>query len=220
MSTDSPVVHLVNLHRLVAIIRLDDLANAEKISRALMAGGIVLQEFTLTNPAALEVVSALRERIPEFQSGAAAIGLGSVRNVSEAVQALRSGAQFVVTPTLQLDVLKVCRAAQIPVMPGAYTPTEIATAWDNGASFVKVFPARSLGPAYIKDVLAPMPYLKLMPTGGIDVENMDTYFKNGASAVGVGGNLIDARAVAAGDWEQVSQVASRYAQAAKVSHPK
>ncbi len=220
MTMENEVLELVKRFRLVAIIRLDELGQAEKISRALLAGGIALQEYTLTNPAALQVIADLRARVREFQSGEAAIGLGSVRNMTEAIHAQRCGAQFVVTPTLQLDVVRACRAANVPVMPGAYTPTEIVTAWDSGASFVKVFPARSLGPSYIKDVLAPMPYLKLMPTGGIDVENMSTYFKHGAAAVGVGGNLIDAQAVAAGNWDQVSSVASRYAQAAKATDSK
>ena len=99
-------------------------------------------------------------------------------------------------------------------MPGAYTPTEIATAWEAGATFVKVFPARNLGPSYIKDLLGPMPYLKLMPTGGIDLNNMPAYFMAGAAAVGIGGNIIDAQAVAEQDWPRLTAAAKIYAECA------
>lgn len=210
----SAITDLVQQHRLVGIVRLDDLSKAVELSRALLDGGILIQEFTLTNPDALAVIRDLLAKIPEFSTGRAAIGVGSVRTTAEANQALASGAQYVVTPTTQPEIIEICRAAKIPIMPGAYTPTEIATAWQCGASFVKVFPARNLGPAYIKDVLAPMPYLKLMPTGGIDLDNMSSYFKSGAAAVGVGGNLIDASAVKSGNWDQVARTARQYAQAA------
>ncbi len=213
-----PVLELTRYNRLVAIIRLDDLTNAVEISQALLDGGVLIQEFTLTNPAALEAIAAVRAKIRAFTDGSAAIGLGSVRNLTEARQALECGAQFVVTPILSIDVIECCRAADTPVMPGAFTPTEIHTAWRAGASMVKVFPARNLGPSYIKDVLAPMPYLHLMPTGGIDLNNMQSYFDCGAKAVGVGGNIIDAHAVKTHDWPRLTEVAKAYADRARQSH--
>jgi 2-dehydro-3-deoxyphosphogluconate aldolase / (4S)-4-hydroxy-2-oxoglutarate aldolase len=214
MDNYEKIKNLVARHRLVAIIRLDDLSNAVEISQALLDGGVYLQEYTLSNPAALDAIRTVRKQLPVFDSDEAAIGLGSVRNLNEAEQALDCGAQFIVTPITKVAVIERCRAANVPIMPGAYTPTEIAAAWDAGATFVKVFPARNLGPGYIKDVLAPMPYLKLMPTGGIDLNNMSAYFSAGASAVGIGGSIIDAQAVANKDWARLAAAAKLYADCA------
>jgi 2-dehydro-3-deoxyphosphogluconate aldolase / (4S)-4-hydroxy-2-oxoglutarate aldolase len=210
------VLELIAKTRLVAIIRLDDLSQAVKLSKALLAGGIVAQEFTLSNPKALDALSEVKAALSEFSNARAVIGLGSVRNVDEAHAAIKAGAQFVVTPITKLEVIEVCKNAGIPIMPGAFTPTEIATAHAAGADIVKVFPARALGVSYIKDVLAPMPYLKLMPTGGVDLENMASFFKAGAVSVGVGGNLLDKKAIEAGDWKKISAIAKQYAEAARV----
>jgi 2-dehydro-3-deoxyphosphogluconate aldolase/(4S)-4-hydroxy-2-oxoglutarate aldolase len=215
MIMKSMVLELLTKTRLVAIIRLDDLSQAVTLSKALLAGGVVAQEFTLSNPKALEALSEAKAALAEFSSGQAVIGLGSVRNVDEAQAAIKAGAHFVVTPITKLEVIELCKNAGVPIMPGAFTPTEIAAAHDAGADIVKVFPARTLGAGYIKDVLAPMPYLKLMPTGGIDLENMASFFKAGAVSVGVGGNLLDKKAIEAGDWEKVSSVARQYAEAAR-----
>jgi 2-dehydro-3-deoxyphosphogluconate aldolase / (4S)-4-hydroxy-2-oxoglutarate aldolase len=215
MPMKSKVLEIVSATRLVAIIRLDDLSQAIHLSKALLAGGVIAQEFTLSNPKALDALSEVKAALSEFSKGQAAIGLGSVRNVDEARSAIKAGAQFVVTPITKLDVIEVCKNADIPIMPGAFTPTEIATAHEAGADVVKVFPARALGPNYIKDVLAPMPYLRLMPTGGVDLENMASFFKAGAVSVGVGGNLLDKKAIEAGDWEKVSSIAKQYAEVAK-----
>ncbi len=214
MDNAHKITKLVAQHRLVAIVRLDDLSSAVEISKALLDGGVYLQEYTLSNPAALDAIRAVRAQLPIFETDQAAIGLGSVRSVAEAEQAFESGAQFIVTPIMLLDVIARCRSANVPIMPGAFTPTEIATAWHAGATFVKVFPARTLGPGYIKDVLAPLPYLRLMPTGGVDLNNMPSYFAAGASAVGVGGNIIDTQAVAKKDWDRLAQAARAYADCA------
>jgi 2-dehydro-3-deoxyphosphogluconate aldolase / (4S)-4-hydroxy-2-oxoglutarate aldolase len=212
----SHVLELIAKTRLVAIIRLDDLSQAVNLSKALLDGGVVAQEFTLSNPKALDALSEVKVALSEFSDRQATIGLGSVRNVDEAHAAIKAGAQFVVTPITKLEVIEVCKNAGVPIMPGAFTPTEIAAAHDAGADVVKVFPARTLGAGYIKDVLAPMPYLKLMPTGGVDLENMASFFKAGAVSVGVGGNLLDKKAIEAGDWEKVSEIARQYAEAASV----
>ncbi len=211
----SRVLDIVAKTRLVAIIRLDDLSQAVALSKAFLAGGVIAQEFTLSNPKALDAIAEVKAALPEFSNGQATIGLGSVRNIDEAHAAIKAGAQFVVTPITKLEVIEVCKNAGIPIMPGAFTPTEIATAYDAGADVVKVFPARTLGAGYIKDVLAPMPYLKLMPTGGIDLENMASFFKAGAVSVGVGGNLLDKKAIEANDWQKVSAIARQYAEAAR-----
>jgi 2-dehydro-3-deoxyphosphogluconate aldolase / (4S)-4-hydroxy-2-oxoglutarate aldolase len=209
------VLELVSKTRLVAIIRLEDLSQAVQLSKALLAGGVIAQEFTLSNPQALGALAEAKAAVSEFSNGQATIGLGSVRTVDEAQAAIKEGAQFVVTPIMKVDIIEVCKKAGVPVMPGAFTPTEIATAHEAGADVVKVFPARALGPNYIKDVLAPMPYLKLMPTGGVDLENMASFFKAGAVAVGVGGNLLHKKSIEASDWEKVSSIAKQYADRAR-----
>lgn len=207
----STVVDLITRARIVAIIRLDDLSAAVELSRALLQGGIVAQEFTLTNPQALKALSQVREVIAEFRDGRAALGVGSVRNLTEAQAAIDAGAQFLVTPTLRMEVIRLAVERGVPIMPGAFTPTEIATAWEAGAAAVKIFPARHLGPAFIKDVLAPMPTLKLMPTGGVNLDNMLEYLRNGAVAVGIGNQLLDTQAIARGDWGAITSVAQQYA---------
>ncbi len=204
-------LQLIQASRLVAIIRLTDLTNAVSLSRALLCAGIVAQEFTLTNPRALDAVRAVLQQIEEFSNGAATIGVGSVRTEQQAKDSIDSGAQFLVSPVVLPRVTAYCVDVSVPMFSGAFTPTEIASAWDSGASIVKVFPARGLGADYIKDVLAPMPELKLMPTGGIDLNNMQDYFRAGATAVGIGGNLLNTRAIHECNWEQVTATARQYA---------
>jgi 2-dehydro-3-deoxyphosphogluconate aldolase / (4S)-4-hydroxy-2-oxoglutarate aldolase len=211
---DNWPLSLVELKRLVAIIRLDDLSQAVNISRTLLLGGIAVQEFTLTNPSAIEAIARVRREIADFSSGHTAVGVGSVRSVEQAQAAISAGAQFVVTPTTNTEIIRYCVEQKVCVMPGAMTPTEILTAWMAGADVVKIFPARTLGPTYIGDVLAPLPELRLMPTGGVDLQNMQGYFEAGAFAVGVGGKLLDKQAIAAGDWSRVQSTASEYACAA------
>lgn len=201
--------------RLIAIIRLEDLTHATELSRALLDGGIVLQEYTLTNPRALDALSAVRSAIPAFQNGTAAIGIGSIRTEQQSRDAISAGAQFLVTPTLNPAVIECCNSHSIPIASGAMTPTEILHAWELGSDIVKLFPARGLGPDYIRDCLAPLPDIRLLPTGGIDLTNMQAYLQAGAAGVGVGGNLIDQQALANQDWRQLSEVARRYTEAAK-----
>ena len=201
--------------RLVAILRLDDLSTATQIAEALFHGGIRALEFTLTNAMTPKVVRTLRKENQAIQSGDAVLGIGSVRNVDEAKLAIDAGAQFVVSPITSVPIIDYCRKNKIVVCPGAYTPTEIAMSWDAGADMVKVFPARNLGANYIRDVLAPMPYLKLMPTGGVDLNNMASYFAAGAVAVGIGSQLLDPTSIRNQDWDDISRTASSYMRACK-----
>lgn len=212
MKSKAEVLQLIERTRIVAIVRLNDLTQAIAISRALAQGGIVAQEFTLTNPDALRVIEPV-QRALAADGLDAVVGIGSVRNLDEANAAIAVGAEFVVSPITRPDIIGQCRQAEVAVMPGAYTPTEIAQAWECGADVVKVFPARQLGPGYIKDVLAPMPYLKLMPTGGVDLTNIATFLQAGAVALGIGGNLIDPQAIRIGDWAAIIGVAKKYSDA-------
>ena len=135
------VLNLIGQHKLIAIVRLDDLSTALDLSRALLASGLRAIEFTLSNPAAIEAMSTVKDTLPEFKRGEAVIGIGTVLSPDQARAAIAAGAQFVVSPTVNFATIEVCKQAQVAVVPGAFTPTEILTAWDAGASAVKVFPA-------------------------------------------------------------------------------
>lgn len=207
---DNPVMKVIKRHKLVAIIRLPDLTHGISITRALLAGGVRAVEFTMTSPDAPRAIANVLAAMPEFSKGEAVIGAGSVNEPHMVDIALEAGAQFIVAPTIKPAVIEAAQSAGVPVMPGAYTPTEIETAWEMGVDVVKVFPARNLGPDYIKDVLAPLPHLRLMPTGGVDVNNIGAYVKNGAFAVGVGSGLVDKSINAAKDWKAVVSAAKQF----------
>ncbi len=200
--------------RLVAIVRLDDLSTASLLVRALLEGGIRAIELTLTNPHAPKVVRELLRCLPEFELGDATLGMGSIRTVEEAKLAIDSGAQFLVAPIFCPKVVEHCKAQKVAIFPGALTPSEIYSAWQAGADAVKVFPVKSFGPGYIRDVLAPMPFLKLMPTGGVQVDNLASYLAAGAVAVGVGGSLVDAQRISQGEWSAITLEARRFTDAA------
>ena len=200
--------------RLIAIIRQDDLSFARETAFALTQAGVEVQEFTLTNPKSLEIIKRLRQ---DSSFSTTAIGAGSVRSLDEAKAAIAAGAQFLVTPITQLEVITHAVRAQIPIFPGAFTPSEIHAAHLAGATAVKVFPATTLGPNYIKDVLAPMPYLKLVPTGGVSLSNIAEFLQKGAFAVGIGSHILDKQALETQDWAALSHHARAFAEAARRS---
>jgi 2-dehydro-3-deoxyphosphogluconate aldolase/(4S)-4-hydroxy-2-oxoglutarate aldolase len=197
------ILDAIAASRLVAIVRLERYDRAVEIARALLAGGISALEFTLTGAGAHGAIGACREALGD----AAQIGVGSVLSPGDAEAAIDAGAQFVVTPALRLAVIAACVARGAPILCGALTPTEALAAHDAGADMVKIFPARIGGPQYIKDILAPLPFLKLVPTGGVSAENARAYLDAGAVAVGIGGNLIAAAAVVANDWGRIEAAA-------------
>ncbi len=209
------VVQIVTQSRLVAIVRLDDLSMAHELVQAMLAGGIRAIELTLTNVNTPRVVAELLKMVPQFNDGTATLGIGSVRTTDEAKQAIACGAQFLVSPVIKESIINEAAKARVACMPGAFTPTEILTAHELGADIVKVFPAKGLGPSFISDVLAPMPFLKLMPTGGVDLQNMPAYFAAGAVAVGMGGQLFSAKSVAARDWPAIVKASLAHSQAAR-----
>jgi 2-dehydro-3-deoxyphosphogluconate aldolase/(4S)-4-hydroxy-2-oxoglutarate aldolase len=211
------VMRIAGLGGVVVVIRLDDLSKAADLTRALLDGGVTALEFTMTNPQALEVLTAIKLAFPEFTQGTAVIGAGTVLTPDDARAALAAGAQFVVTPVSNFETIKVCTDAGVPIVPGALTPTEIINAWNAGASAIKVFPARAFGPAYFKDLREPLPFLKLIPTGGVSLDNGADFIKNGAIALGVGGNLVDKKLVAAGDWEAIRQKTAAYVDLVKAA---
>ncbi|MCY4061742.1 MAG: bifunctional 4-hydroxy-2-oxoglutarate aldolase/2-dehydro-3-deoxy-phosphogluconate aldolase [Chloroflexi bacterium] len=199
-------LEIIAKHKIVAIVRLDDLSIARALTTALTEGGIRAIEFTLTNSDAVDTIAEIRQRVDDT----VAIGAGSVISAEQVWAVADAGAQFVVSPVWKRDVNGACTEAGLPFMPGAFTPTEILRAWEWGASAVKVFPANHLGTRYIKDVLAPLPHLRLMPTGGVSLDNMREHLDNGAFALGVGSSLINNEAVADRDWDRLRANARCY----------
>ena len=184
----------------IAVVRLNDLSKAGPLTEALVAGGVRAVEFTFTNPAAAGAITAARDVL----GSRALIGAGSVLDAETARVAILAGATFIVTPTVSLPAIETCNRYGVATTIGALTPTEIITAWQAGATYVKVFPASLSGPRYLRDVLGPLPQVKLIPTGGVDVDNAGEFIRAGAVAVALGSNLVDARSVASGDWETIN----------------
>jgi 2-dehydro-3-deoxyphosphogluconate aldolase/(4S)-4-hydroxy-2-oxoglutarate aldolase len=191
---------------LVGIIRTVTPGHAEPAARAVAAGGFRAVEVALTTPDGLDAIRALAGAEPP----GTVIGAGSVRTPEEARAALRAGAAFLVTPGLHADVLAIAAANDVPVLCGAFTPTELDLAQRAGADYVKVFPAGELGPNYLSSVLAPMPELRLVPTGGVTLENVRKWFRHGARAVAVGGALLPAGALDRADYPAIERRASEF----------
>ena len=189
--------------KIVAVVRLDDYTRAVEVAQALVAGGVSVLEFTLTGHGALEAISATRQALGD----AACVGVGTVLKSEEAEAAIGAGAQFAVTPAVRRQVIATCIKRQTLILCGGFTPTELLEAYEAGAELVKVFPAQLGGPKFIKDVLAPMPFLKLVPTGGVSTENARDYLSAGAVAVGIGGNLVSNKLVAAEAFDQITATA-------------
>lgn len=192
--------------KIVAIVRLDSGEQLVHAAEALIAGGISVIEFTFSTPGALDMV---KEASAHF-GDEVLLGAGTVLDPETARAAILAGAEFIVTPTVNLATIEMCKRYGKPIVAGAMTPTEIMTVWEAGADLVKVFPASAIGgPDYIKAVLAPLPQLRLVPTGGVSADNAAQFLKAGAVAVAVGGNLVDKIAVARGDWAAITAEAQR-----------
>jgi len=166
------------------------------LAEAYFGSGFSTLEITMNTDGAAALIAKLRQQYPEEN-----IGAGTVCSLEDLDQAVAAGASFIVTPTLDLEVIHQSVKLGIPIFPGAYTPTEIHQAWKNGAAAVKVFPATQLGPQYIKDVLAPLSEIKLLPTGGVSLENIATFFKAGAVGVGMGSSLFQKDLVQQRDYQ-------------------
>ena len=217
MASPGKTLQLIEKGGVLPVVRLPDLTRAADVARALLEGGVTAFELTMTSPGALEALALLRDKVAAFGDGAAALGMGSALNREMASTAISLGAQFIVAPILDLPTVACCVERNVPVMPGAFTPTEIHTAWAAGATVVKVFPATRLGPGYFKDVLAPLPHLKLMPTGGVDLENTGEFILAGAVAVGVGSALVRQEWVADGNWAALTEQARRFTAAVQAA---
>lgn len=185
MTNRKSVSDTVSAAGLIAIVRSKSDAFCFEAVDALGDAGCNVVEATLTTPGALKLVTDVRERLPNIT-----MGIGSVLCVDHVLAAVDAGAQFIVTPILSNTVIKACNDADLPIVCGAYTPTEAQTAHDAGADFVKLFPADTLGAKYIKALLAPLPHLRIIPTGGVDVTTIPELFSAGCIAVAAGSNLV------------------------------
>ena len=199
------VVRAIEECGVVAIIRIQDGARVPAVARALADGGVRALEVTMTVPGAVEIIRSLSAAL----SDDILLGAGTVLDAATAETVIAAGARFVVAPTFCPDTIRACHERDVPVMPGCFTPTEMLRAWEIGADIIKVFPATTLGPGYLKDIRAPLPQLKLMPTGGVTPDNAGEWIRAGAVAVGIGSALTDATAIAAGDYARVEAAARR-----------
>jgi 2-dehydro-3-deoxyphosphogluconate aldolase/(4S)-4-hydroxy-2-oxoglutarate aldolase len=196
---------------LVAIIRASSSEQLVSVARALYEGGVDVIEVTFTTPGAAEVISAVKKELGKH----VLLGAGTVLDSETARIAILAGAEFLVSPTVNLDVIKLALRYDKGIMPGAYTPTEVLTAWEAGADIVKLFPADIGGPAYLKAIKGPLPQIRIMPTGGVNLQTLKDFVKAGACAVGLGSQLVEKDAVERGDFDRIRSLASQYVEAMK-----
>src|SRR5436309_656626 len=191
---------------IVAVVRSPDSQQLVDVARALADGGVTTVEITMTVPDALDVVRAVRQDLGDRLL----LGAGTVLDPETARAALLAGADYLVAPTVNLDVIRLCRRYDKLVMPGAFTPTEILAAWEAGADVVKVFPAEVLGPAFFRALRGPLPQVRLMPTGGVDLNTAADFLRAGACCLGVGSQLVEPRAVAERNFDRIRDLARQY----------
>ncbi|HOX37642.1 MAG TPA: bifunctional 4-hydroxy-2-oxoglutarate aldolase/2-dehydro-3-deoxy-phosphogluconate aldolase [Candidatus Brocadiia bacterium] len=192
---------------LVSVIRAKDSSQLVDVALALHKGGCKAIELTMTTPNALSV---LEKTISKLPSDEVTLGVGTVLDPETARAAILSGADFIVSPTLNVKVIELCRRYSKVVVPGAFSPTEILTAWEAGADFVKLFPATAVGPGYIQDIHGPLPQIKIIPTGGVDVDNAADFIKAGAEAVAAGSSLVKKSFLASGDMDGIAALAAQF----------
>lgn len=206
MSRDQIISQIIGIG-VIPVVRAESSDIAMRAIDAIKEGGVSVLEITMTVPGAIRVIEEVARRFGDD----VVVGAGTVLDSETARACILAGAQFIVSPSLDLDTISFCRSYSLTVMPGAMTPSEVVTAWKAGADFVKVFPANAVGGAsYIKALKAPLPQVELVPTGGVTLENAAGFIKAGAAALGVGSDLVDTRALLAGDDKVITQRARQF----------
>jgi len=205
MATLSPLQRVLD-RRIVAVIRAESPDLLVDVAEALLAGGVEVMEVTFTVPRATRVI----EKVADKLGSRILLGAGTVLDTETARAAFLAGAEFIVSPAVNVEVIEMCRRYSKLVMPGAFTPTEVITAWQAGADIVKVFPSDLVGPKYLKLLHGPLPHIRLMPTGGVNLDTAVEFLKAGACALGIGGSLVEAKAVAAGDMKRIETLAREF----------
>ncbi|MEI7687322.1 MAG: bifunctional 4-hydroxy-2-oxoglutarate aldolase/2-dehydro-3-deoxy-phosphogluconate aldolase [Planctomycetota bacterium] len=191
---------------IVAVVRSHDSQQLVEVIKALADGGVTVAEVTMTVPGALDVVRQARQVLGDR----VLLGAGTILDSETARAAILAGAEYIVAPTLNLDVIRMCRRYDKVVMPGAFTPTEILAAWEAGADIVKVFPADVVGPAFFKALKGPLPQIRVMPTGGVDLKTATTFLQAGACCLGVGSQLVEPEAIKAKNFDRIRDLARQY----------
>jgi 2-dehydro-3-deoxyphosphogluconate aldolase/(4S)-4-hydroxy-2-oxoglutarate aldolase len=211
MRAKSEIISLLTNPGIIAVVRAQKTEQVIPLSEALIAGGVIAIEITMTTPNAIEAIRDARKKLEER----AVIGVGTVLEAKICRDAIEAGAEFVVTPICRTEFVPIARAADRPIMLGAYTPTEAQLAHEAGADFIKIFPADTVGPGYIKALRAPLPHLRIVPTGGVDVHNVADFLKAGCAALGVGGSLVTAKMLQAEDWAGLTGLAREFVEATR-----
>lgn len=194
--------------KVIALIRADSPDGLLDCARALAAGGLTSIELTMTTPGAIRMLEKATSELPDFL-----FGLGTVLDAETARAGILAGAKFVVTPGVRLDVIEMCQRYRVPIFCGAFTPTEIITVAEAGADAAKIFPAEFFGPNYIKSVKAPLPHVEMVPTGGVNENNVGDFLKAGAFAVAAGSSLVDGKAFKEKNWAAITAKAKAFAAA-------
>jgi len=197
---------LIRSTGIIAIMRANESDQLIDAVQAIFDGGIRAIEVTLTTPGALKVINKVNEKFGD----SILFGAGTVLDAESAILAINAGADFIVSPNLNIEVLNACLRYSIPVFPGCFTPTEVLTAWQSGATMVKLFPADVGGPAMIKAIRSPLPQVEIIPVGGVDLNTTADFIRNGASAVGVGGSLVNQKILNRGEFSQLTQLAQQF----------
>jgi 2-dehydro-3-deoxyphosphogluconate aldolase / (4S)-4-hydroxy-2-oxoglutarate aldolase len=210
MSKHDQLRHILDAG-IVAVVRAAEGSHLVEVIRALADGGVTVAEVTFTVPNPLEVLRQARQTLGEQ----VLLGAGTVLDAETARAALLAGAEFIVAPTLNADVIRLCNRYGKVVMPGAFTPTEILAAWEAGADIVKVFPAEVVGPAFFKAMRGPLPQIRLMPTGGVDLDTAAEFLKAGACCLGIGSQLVEPRAIAERNFDRIRDLARQYVNVVK-----
>lgn len=213
MRTKSQIIEQLLNPGIIAVVRAKRTDQAAPLAEALVAGGIIAVEITMTTPNALAAIREVSAKLGDR----ALIGVGTVLNETTCRAAIDAGAQFVVSPICRRELVPIALQAGKPIMLGAYTPSEAQLAHEAGSDFIKIFPADSLGPNYIKALRAPLPHLKIVPTGGVDLRTIGEFFKAGCVAVGAGSSLISREVLDQDDWATLTRTASAFVQAAKAA---
>ncbi|MGE4454666.1 MAG: bifunctional 4-hydroxy-2-oxoglutarate aldolase/2-dehydro-3-deoxy-phosphogluconate aldolase [Sphaerochaeta sp.] len=204
MSKRHTVLETIGESRVISIIRGIDEGDADALIKALRDGGITTLEITMNTPSALSII----EKASKIEG--LSVGAGTVLTLDMAKKSIESGAQFVLSPSLDTEVIAYCLEHDVLPVPGVFTPTELYTAYSHGAELLKIFPSGSVGPQYIKDLLGPFGGMKLLPVGGVSVENTAAFMRSGAYAVGVGSCLANPDLARNGQWETITERAKRF----------
>lgn len=191
---------------IVAVIRAPSGEILADVAEALLAGGVEVMEVTFTVPGAVRVLEQVADRLGDK----ILLGAGTVLDTETARAAMLAGAEFIVSPSTNPDVIQMCRRYDKLIMPGALTPTEVVTAWQAGADIVKIFPSDLTGPGYIKALRGPLPQVRMMPTGGVNLATAADFLNSGACALGIGGSLVESKAVAERNLERIESLARQY----------